>query len=316
VEYWAGVDIGGTKTHAIAVTERGEIVAEVRRPTGFGAVAVVDSVVAVLEHVASMLGIDAAEFAGIGIGVPGAVEAVTGTVCHALNIGVERLELAESIRHRSGVFVTVENDVKAAALGAARQLNHSSGALAYLNLGTGLAAGLVLGGRLWRGGTGIAGEIGHIPIDPQGHLCACGQRGCLETTASGAAVARQWPTRDGSAINALLEAVENGDPAARRVLDRVADHVAIAVKVLVLTVDAESVVLGGGLSSAGDRLREQVAISLDRDSESSGFLASLRLSSRVGIVPDVESVGALGAALVGSGALLHSRKQVWKPAIL
>ena len=303
MEYWAGVDVGGTKTHAIAITEAGDILAEARSSTGYGALQVVDSVVATLEQVASMLGIDAAGFAGIGIGVPGAVDAVTGTVCHALNIGVDRLDLAERIHHRLGVSAEVENDVKAAALGAARQLNHSTGGLAYLNLGTGLAAGLVLGGRLWRGSTGTAGEIGHIPIDPLGHMCACGQRGCLETSASGAAVARQWPTPNGSAINALLEAVGDGDPAARRVLDRLADHVAIAVKVLVLTVDVETVVLGGGLSSAGERLREKVAISLDRDSESSGFLASLHLSGRVGIVPDVDSVGALGAALVGSGAL-------------
>lgn len=310
MEYWAGVDVGGTKTHAIAINENGDILAEVRSPTGFGPLQVVDSVVATLEQVASVLGIDAAGFGGIGLGVPGAVDVATGTVCHALNIGVERLDLAERVRHRLGVSVTVENDVKAAALGAARQLNHSTGGLAYLNLGTGLAAGLVLGGRLWRGGTGTAGEIGHIPIDPKGHLCVCGQRGCLETSASGAAVARQWPTPNGSAINALLEAVADGDPAARRVLDRLADHVAIAVKVLVLTVDVETVVLGGGLSSAGERLREKVAISLDRDSESSGFLASLRLSSRVGIVPDVDSVGALGAALVGSAALLPKARPV------
>jgi glucokinase len=303
VEYWAGVDVGGTKTHAIAITAKGEIVAEARRPTGFGPLQVVNSVAATLEQVASMLGMDAAEFGGIGIGLPGAVDAVTGTVCHALNIGVERLELAERIHHRLDVSVMVENDVKAAALGAARQLNHSTGGLAYLNLGTGLAAGLVLGGQLWRGGTGTAGEIGHIPIDPQGQVCACGQRGCLETSASGAAVAREWPTPNGSAINAVLAAVGDGDPAARRVLDRLADHVAIAVKVLVLTVDVETVVLGGGLSSAGERLRSAVAGSLDRDSATSAFLASLRLSSRVGIVPDVDSVGALGAALIGAGPL-------------
>ena len=66
--------------------------------------------------------------------------------------------------------------------------------MAYLNLGTGLAAGLVLNGALWRGSRGTAGEIGHIPVDPNGALCSCGQRGCLEMVASGSAVARQWPT--------------------------------------------------------------------------------------------------------------------------
>ncbi|GAB3029342.1 ROK family protein [Parafrigoribacterium mesophilum] len=300
MKYWAGVDVGGTKTHTIVVDVDGNIAAQTRAPTGKGGDRVVDAVVGGLVDVAAKLRIEVDGFAGVGVGIPGAVDARAGTVSHALNIGVEHLDLRARIRHRLGVCITLENDVKAATLGASKQMNHPTTPLAYLNLGTGLAAGLVLGGRLWRGNSGTAGEIGHIPVDPQGHLCSCGQRGCLETSASGAAVAREWPTKSGSAITSLLSAVEDGDPAASRVLGVVADRVATAVKVLVLTVDVGTVVLGGGLASAGDRLRSAVATSLDRDALDSVFLASLGLSNRVVLVPDPATVGALGAAIVGS----------------
>ena len=83
--------------------------------------------------------------------------------------------------------------------------------MAYLNLGTGLAAGIVLDGRLLRGGHGVAGEIGHIPVDPAGVVCGCGQRGCLETLASGSAIARMWPTDDPLPARELFDAADAGD---------------------------------------------------------------------------------------------------------
>jgi predicted NBD/HSP70 family sugar kinase len=114
--------------------------------------------------------------------------------------------------------------------------------MAYLNLGTGLAAGLVLGGRLWRGSRGVAGEIGHIPVDPAGPLCPCGQRGCLELMASGSAVARQWPPDEPKPVRALFAAADAGDALAIEVRARLVDNVAAAVRLLVLTVDVDDVV--------------------------------------------------------------------------
>ena len=181
------------------------------------------------------------------------VDSDSGHVAHAVNLGLERLELGGELAGRLGVGVRIENDVKAAAVGA-YHLMGLDGTMAYLNLGTGLAAGIVMNGRLWRGADGIAGEIGHIPVDPNGVVCACGQRGCLETVASGSGVARQWRTDDPLPVRSLFAAAADGDPGAKAIKARLAAGIASAVRVLVLTVDVDSVVIGGGLSHLGDRL--------------------------------------------------------------
>ena len=171
--------------------------------------------------------------------------------------------------------------------------------MAYLNLGTGLAAGLVLGGRLWRGAAGVAGEIGHLPIDPAGDVCGCGQRGCLETFASGSGVARRWAR--GAPRGA--RAVRGGSPRradALRVKGELVDGVAAAVRILVLTAGVEIVVIGGGISALGERLRDEVAARLDDWACDSAFLRSVALSERIRIVPDRTVIAALGAALVGA----------------
>ncbi|MBW8871465.1 MAG: ROK family protein, partial [Leifsonia sp.] len=166
-----GVDIGGTKTEAVAIDDAGLVIDEVRVPTGFGAEAVVASTVAAVTELAERLGTTPSGFGAIGVGVPGAVDPASGRVAHAVNLGLDGLALGDELAARLGVRVRLENDVNVAALGAFHLLGHGpERSMAYLNLGTGLAAGLVLGGRLWRGSRGTAGEIGHIPVDPAGEL--------------------------------------------------------------------------------------------------------------------------------------------------
>jgi predicted NBD/HSP70 family sugar kinase len=300
-----GIDIGGTKTDAVALDERSDMVARLRLPTGFGADAVVDTAVAAIEQLAERTLTPLRSFSSIGIGIPGTVDTATGVVTHAVNLGVEELDLAAALERRLAVEVQVENDVKAAALGAFELLfpprdsaleQHS---MAYLNLGTGLAAGLVLNGKLWRGSRGTAGEIGHIPVDPQGVLCPCGQRGCLETVASGSAIARQWPSDEQFPVLSLLAAARAGDATAQTIRRSLVENVAAAVRILVLTVDVEAVVVGGGLSHLGQPLLEDVRSVLDAWARDSLFLASLELPGRVQFVPEDFPVAAVGAALVG-----------------
>src|SRR6185312_9579035 len=127
-------------------------------------------------------------------------------------------------------------------VGASRVLDLDDADLAYLSIGTGLAAGSVLSGRLHRGARGGAGEIGHVPVDPSGPMCPCGQRGCLEAVASGSAIARAWPigshperrAAGESPAAALFRAAADGDGAARRLRAKIADHLAAAVQLLVL----------------------------------------------------------------------------------
>lgn len=294
-----GVDIGGTKTLAVVLDAAGEVIDHRRSPTGFGADAVVESAVTAISDLAQRGGIAPRDFASIGVGVPGRVDAATGHVAHAVNLGLESLDLGVMLGARIGSAVHVENDVNAAALGVHHLLGRPvTGSMAYLNLGTGLAAGFVLDGELWRGVRGVAGEIGHIPVDPAGELCPCGQRGCLETLASGSALARLWPEGDGAPAGALFDAAERGDERAVVVAARLVDNVTAAVRILVLTVDVDAVVIGGGLSSLGDRLIGGVRERLDAGARTSPFLASLDLGQRVLLAPPEPFVAAVGAALI------------------
>lgn len=294
-----GIDIGGTKTHAATIDDAGTVGDQVRIPTGFGPEAVVQTAVAAAEQLAVRAAMKPRDMSSIGVGVPGTVDPASGWVSHALNLGIDGLDLRAELSARLGTDVQVENDVNAAAVGAFHVLGRSAGSMAYLNLGTGLAAGLVLDGKLWRGVGGIAGEIGHIPVDPDGPLCTCGQRGCLETLASGSGIARQWPSGSAEPVRALYEAAAVGDVGAVRTKQRFLHGVAAAVRMLVLTAGVEIVVVGGGISSLGAPLEADVKRVLDTWSAESAFLRNAHLSSRVTIVPDRFVAGAVGAALLG-----------------
>ena len=298
-----GIDIGGTKTAAVAIGADGELSDQVRMPTGFGAEAVVATALRTVERMMELAGVEASAFASIGIGIPGTVDSATGRVAHAVNLGLEGLDLGPRLSDRLGVDVRIENDVKAAALGAHHLLGVADGirahSMAYLNLGTGLAAGIVLDGRLLRGGHGVAGEIGHIPVDPAGVVCGCGQRGCLETFASGWAISRMWPSEHPLPARELFAAADAGDERAIAVRDRFLTGVAAAVRLLVLTTDVDDVVIGGGLAALGEPLLMGTRRILNEWAADSAFLASLGLAARVRVIPIGFPAAAVGAALVG-----------------
>jgi glucokinase len=301
-----GLDIGATKTLAVAVDREGTVLGERRVATRRGAAAVVDTAAGAVEALLASLPADAAVRWPVGVGVPGLVDVQHGTVKHAVNLGLDGswLPLRDRLEERLGRPVLVENDVNAAAVGASALLAAEQAAptrdLAYLSLGTGLAAGLVLDGRPRRGVHGAAGEVGHIPVDPAGRWCPCGQRGCLETVASGSALAAAWPTPPGTPpATALFAAAASGSAAARAVRDDFAAGVAAAVRLLCLIVDVDAVVLGGGVAEVGEPLRIAVAQALRAQVEASPFLGSLHLAERLRVVPPGHPVAAVGAALMG-----------------
>ena len=190
------------------------------------------SVAETLADLAAAAGVSIDGFAAVGMGIPGLVDRDAGTVRHAVNLGLgdEPLALADHVGDLARAPVVVDNDVNVAAVGAASALGCPSD-LAYLSVGTGVAAGFVLGGRIRQGAHGAAGEIGHLPVDPGGPLCECGQRGCLEAVASGTAIAKRWPSAGGaaSAASELLAAAAAGDGVAAEVRDEVAAYLAGAV---------------------------------------------------------------------------------------
>ncbi|WP_346770675.1 ROK family protein [Cellulomonas sp. RIT-PI-Y] len=307
-----GLDIGGTKTLAVLLDPTGAPGAQVRLPTERGADAVVDTAATAAADLLARADLGADQLTGIGIGLPGIVDPGTGRVEHAVNLGIAAgVPLADLVsraldgrlngRRGSGpVPVRLENDLNAAALGAAHLRGDDDGDLAFLALGTGLAAGLVLDGRLHRGAGGAAGEIGHLIYLPGGRPCPCGQHGCLEQYASGSALRAAWPgPGDRPAPVALFEAAAAGDPAALGVQQDFAEAVATAVRVLLLTTDVAHVVIGGGVSELGAPLLQVVRARLDHAAGTSRFLASMRMAERVDLAPRGVPVGAVGAALVG-----------------
>jgi len=235
--------------------------------------------------------------------MPGLVDVDAGAVKHAVNLDVDGdwLPVGRLLSARVGAPVLVENDVNAATLGAVALSGEND--LVYLSIGTGLAAGLALDGRLRRGGHGAAGEIGHVPVDPAGLLCGCGQRGCLETVASGSALAAAWPSGDLPPAQAIFAAAAAGDARAVAIRDRFAAGVAAAVRVLSLAVDPRTIVLGGGVAQLGDPLLEAVSEALRQQAAASPFLASLDLANRLRVVPLDHPVAAVGAALLGRPAV-------------
>lgn len=292
-----GLDIGATKTLGLVVDDAGAILAEVREATEPGAEGVIGTAARVFEALRAATG---AELTGaVGVGIPGLVDTERGSVKHAVNLGVngDWLHLGDHLSERLGVPVVVENDVNAATRGAVAMSGEDD--LVYLSIGTGLAAGLVLEGRLRRGDHGAAGEVGHIPVDPHGVQCECGQRGCLETIASGSALAAAWPSGDVPPAQALFAAAQSGDVKAIAARDRFAEGVASAVRVLALAVDPRTIVLGGGVAHLGEPLRVAVADALLQQAASSPFLASLDLAGRLRVVPSDYPVAAVGAAMLG-----------------
>lgn len=304
-----GLDIGGTKVHGIAVDADSPqtILADSTTDTRPGPDGVVESARESLDRVRAQLPMDAV-VQSIGLGVPGIVD--KGVVSHAVNLGLaeEALPLAERFApYADGARVVVENDVKAAALGAAQWLANEYGSgddLALLNVGTGLAAGMILDGRLRHGSHGMAGEIGHLVIDADGPPCSCGKRGCLELYASGSGIRRQW---EGTSAE-LFAAAEAGNSHAGAIRDQLVAGLARAVRALVHICDVESVVLTGGVVAATPALRVDLVAYLDKDEHVSGFERMAAVSHRLRWLPADYPAGAIGAALLGGLDPHNTRK--------
>jgi glucokinase len=294
-----GLDIGATKILGVVIEADGTVIAQSRQHTLPGGDGVLDSAMAVLGSLA--IALDGVLPSHIGIGIPGIVDRDRGAVSHAVNLGLsgDWFPLAGRLADRTGATVVVENDLNAATWGA----HVLSGAddLAYLSLGTGLAAGFVLSGKLRRGAHGAAGEIGHVPVDPAGMPCSCGQSGCLELRASGSALSAAWPAvGEAPPAVTLFAAAAAGNPEAVAARDRFAAGVADAVRMLGLAVDPDAIIIGGGVSHVGEPLLAAVTGALRAQAATSPFLAALDLPSRVRLLPGQVPVGAVGAALIGN----------------
>ncbi|RWZ64427.1 ROK family protein [Labedella populi] len=299
-----GLDVGGTKVRGVVTDADGTIVAGARKRTRAGVDGVLHTIGSVVDDLVADAAIDIAAVERVGLGVPGVVDPAAGVISHAVNLGIhDPFDIASALGDRLGVHgrVHLENDVNAAALGVAEALGLRSNSVAVISSGTGLAAGFVVEGRLWRGHRGAAGEIGHISVDPTGPICKCGQRGCLELYASGTAIARMLgPGSPPPRMKQIFAAATAGDATARHIVDTVAEALAVAIRFVTLSMDPERIFLMGGLASVGTPLLDAVLDAVAKGERDSPFLLALRMPERVGLVPDVADLPARGAARLGA----------------
>ena len=326
-----GVDVGGTKI-AVLVTDGAErVLARDIAPVAAGPQAsAAGGIEAVVDATLHAAGATTADVEAVGIGVPGRVDPLTGTVTLAVNLGWSDLRLGEELERAIGRPCVLENDVRAAALGLhRRRVLGEIDDLAYLAIGTGVSAGVVLHGRLHRGAHGLAGEIGHVIADAAGPVCSCGERGCLEALVSGPAIARQAEAAaraasergtettlaTGTDITSVdvYEAAAGGDVVALEIVDAVGRRLAWAVHLLVMTYDVERVVLGGGVSHAGETFLQPILRELDRLRGSSALAREQLPPGVLELLPPGADAGAWGAVTIaGLGHAGATAGQRWR----
>jgi len=270
-----GIDIGGTKLTAALAGTDGSVERKIRRPTEENWTAR-DNLAALRELIQQLLSAAKrreADVLGIGVGFGGPVDPVRGIVRRSHHVeGWEGIALRHEFEGTFHIPTHVDNDANVGALGelaygAARNRQH----VVYVNIGTGIGGALIISGKLHHGATGNSGEIGHTVIDRSGPPCTCGQRGCLEAFCSGPsirrrAVARLCQARPESTSlptgaravsvtsEVVFEAAQNGDVVAGELVDETAELLGIGIANALNLVNPELVVIGGGVSEAGDVL--------------------------------------------------------------
>jgi glucokinase len=309
-----GVDIGGTKVAAGVVDEGGRIVATALRPTPSDDPMQTEEVIAdLVRELRASHDVDA-----VGLGAAGLVDAQRANVIFAPNLAWRNEPLRAAIEERCGLPVVVENDANAAAwaeacFGAGRGQEY----LVVLTVGTGLGGGIVLDGQLYRGRLGIAAEIGHLTVEPGGRRCGCGSRGCWERYASGQALVREAQELasispaiaerllglaggEPLAITGLevTQAALDGDQAALEAFQVLGMWLGVGMASLAAVLDPGMFILGGGVSEAGELLREPAQRTLEERLTARAYRAA----------PDVR-LALLGseAGIVGAADLARQR---------
>ncbi|PZR35466.1 ROK family protein [Caulobacter segnis] len=262
-----GVDFGGTKIEAAALSQDGHVLASSRVPTPSDYDSAIGAVCDLIAKVEQQVG----QQGSVGVGAPGSISPRSGLMRNANTVYLNGRTFREDLTHALGRPVRLANDANCLALseawdGAAMGA-HTTFAII---LGTGCGGGLVVDGRLVEGVNGVAGEWGHIPLpwptpeENPGPPCWCGQSGCLETWVSGSGLRRDFKARTGLdwTGEAILSAARNGDLEADAAFDRLVDRLARAMAVLCNILDPDVFVLGGGLSNIDalyDRLPSLIA---------------------------------------------------------
>ncbi len=294
-----GIDLGGTNLRVAGVSAAGAVLASHREETAArqGPEAVIERIAAAVLRVAAALTSDGFVVRGVALGAPGIISSSSGSVVSSPNLpGWQDVPLRDRVAAAVGLPVLLENDANAAAYGE-YWLGAGQGceSMVLLTLGTGVGGGLVLGGDLWRGAEGMAGEVGHLTVDPTGRTCRCGNTGCLEVYASATGIAERYRelsgSEEGTSAQVLHERARDGDPNARQAFREAGRALGVVFASLVNLLNPERIVLGGGVLPAWDFFMPAAEQELRRRA----FAAP---AARVGFSPAAlgDRAGVIGAA--------------------
>ncbi len=306
-----GVDLGGTNVRLVLVDQDGIVRASDRFPVPEqGRVeSVLEAFAPVFETIRGRGEGNGYQIAALGVGVAGLTDVREGIVLEAINLGWKEVPLRALLEELVKLPVLLENDANASAfaevwVGAGRGCRSLIG----FTLGTGVGGGLILEGELWRGASGLAGEIGHMVVEPNGEPCRCGGHGCLEAYASATAVVREARKvildgriegppfglmRDPETLTAqdISDAASRGDPLAQAILARAGRYLGVAFTSLINVFNPELIVVGGGMAQAGELI-----LGPAREEVRQRAFRPLAESTRVVLSPLGELAGAVGAA--------------------
>jgi len=307
-----GIDVGGTNVKIALVNEKGNIIYSNSIPTRaeMGYEYTINNMKEAIRELLKETHTDAKSIEGMGFGFPGQIDCQKGIVRLAPNIpGWVDVPIAEIMEKEFGIPTRVDNDVRCAALG---ELNYGAGIgcenLICITVGTGIGSGLIINGKLVRGASNAAGEIGHIKLDiNEGPLCGCGDRGCLEAFASGpsiVAMAEEYikggkSTKYRELANPditpyiVSEAAKQGDAVAKRIFTIIGGYIGVGLASVVNLLNPEKIIIGGGVAAAGDLLLDPIKETLIKR-------AMPIAGSAVEIVPAQlgNSAGVIGASLL------------------
>ena len=274
-----GIDLGGTSVKLAILTAEGDIQQKWTIPTNINdkGAHIVPDIVASIKHHLDLYKMTADDFQGIGMGSPGAVDREAGTVEGAFNLNWKTLQpVRELIEREIGIPIFIDNDANVAALGEKwRGAGADDRDVVFVTLGTGVGGGIIAEGNLIHGTAGSGGEIGHMTVEPGGFDCTCGKKGCLETVASATGVVKlarkhaeeyagnaqlKFIIDDGQEITSkmIFDLAKEGDELAVLVVDRAAYYLGLACSHIGNLLNPAYIVIGGGVSAAGEYLLEQV----------------------------------------------------------
>ena len=307
-----GIDLGGTTIKFAILTSEGEIQQKwsvVTDITDKGS-HIVPSIVESINEQLERYQLSPSDFIGIGMGSPGTVNRKEGTVVGAYNLNWTMIQpVKQLIEEGTGIAFAIDNDANVAALGERwRGAGENEEDVVFVTLGTGVGGGIIAGGRLIHGVAGAAGELGHITVNPEGYDCTCGKKGCLETVASATGVVRlardfseeyagdsnlKTIIDDGQLITAkdVFDLAKENDELAVKVVDKVSYYLGLACGSVANVLNPSTIVIGGGVSHAGEFLIDQIKAYFDKFT-----YPTIRETTKIRLAQLGNNAGVIGAS--------------------